>query len=377
MTTEITIRSAKNYDLCGLHLLRFLLALSILIVHFPHFFSPYGAAQPDRSALPFSPFLDPIYAYGGFAVEIFWMISGIIFYVFYMREVRDLRISFPVFLGFRLSKLYPVHFLTLLSVAILQYMYTSLHGSSFIYGNNDFIHFILNMMMINFWNAKFGLSFNGPFWSVSVEIFVYLVFFLFSRNGLLNSTKNIFSIVILFFIFYALGILSPFYECLLYFFGGVFLAKNINRITFNKFLLLILFCIFTYILRNYNPIFQNILELKRMVDTIIKITFSIILIVFFIRTFDSVSNTIRSIFVLLGNITYSVYMIHISLQLILVLSFFDRGVVFFNTQIFFVLYIIFSLVLGFLVYHLFELPAQKFFRAFIKHSRTAIESPHS
>ena len=192
--------SIKNYDLCGLHLLRFLLALSILIVHFPHFFFPYGAEQPDPNTLPFFLFLNPIYAYGGFAVSIFWMISGIIFYVFYMGEIRDLRISFPTFLGLRLTKLYPVHLLTLFLVAILQNSYTSIHGSSFIYGNNDFTHFILNLMMINFWNAKFGLSFNGPFWSVSVEIFVYILFFLLSRNGLLNTTRNIASIVIFFFL---------------------------------------------------------------------------------------------------------------------------------------------------------------------------------
>ena len=132
------------------------------------------------------------------------------------------------------------------------------------------------------------------------------------------------------------------------------------------------FLILSYILRFYNPNLQNIFELKRIVDTIIKITFAIILIVFFIRIFRSVPNKIRSIFMLLGNITYSVYMIHISVQLILVLLFFDRGAIFFNTELFFVLYIIYSLIFGLLIYYLFELPAQIFFRSFIKYSRTAI-----
>jgi peptidoglycan/LPS O-acetylase OafA/YrhL len=88
--TKFTMKDSGVSDLSGLHLLRFLLALSILVVHFPHFFFPFAGAQPDRSALPFQPYLDPIYAYGGFAVQIFWMISGVIFYVFYMREIRNL-----------------------------------------------------------------------------------------------------------------------------------------------------------------------------------------------------------------------------------------------------------------------------------------------
>jgi peptidoglycan/LPS O-acetylase OafA/YrhL len=103
--TKLTIKDSGFSDLSGLHLLRFLLALSILIAHFPHFFFPYADAQLDRRVLPFQPYLDLIYSYGGFAVEIFWMISGVIFYVFYMREISDRRISFPVFLGYRLSKL--------------------------------------------------------------------------------------------------------------------------------------------------------------------------------------------------------------------------------------------------------------------------------
>lgn len=369
--------SIKSYDLCGLHLLRFLLALSILIVHFPHFFFPYGAEQPDLNTLPFYLVLNPIYAYGGFAVSIFWMISGIIFYVFYMPQVRDLHISFPTFFKLRLTKLYPVHLLTLFLVAILQYSYTTIHGSSFIYGNNDLTHFILNILMINFWNAKFGLSFNGPFWSVSVEIFVYILFFLLSRNSLLNSTRNIAFIVITFFIFYALGILSPFYECSLYFFGGVLLASNFNRITFNILILLIFLCIVSCIFRFYNPSFLEVAELKRIVDLIIKLNFSVALIVLFVRVFSPVSSKIKGIFMQLGNITCSVYMIHISLQLILIYFFFDKGTVFFNTELFFAFYIFISLVLGFLVYQLFELPAQKFFRSFIKYSRAAIELPHS
>jgi hypothetical protein len=68
--TKFTMKDSGVSDLSGLYLLRFLLALSILIVHFPHFFFPYAGAQLDRSVMPFQPYLDPIYAYGGFPGDI-------------------------------------------------------------------------------------------------------------------------------------------------------------------------------------------------------------------------------------------------------------------------------------------------------------------
>jgi hypothetical protein len=78
------------------------------------------------------------------------MILGVIFYVFYMREICDQRISSPVFLGYRSNKLYPLHFLTLLSVAILEFKYYRVNGKTFIYENNDLANFILKVLTINY-----------------------------------------------------------------------------------------------------------------------------------------------------------------------------------------------------------------------------------
>ena len=53
----------------------------------------------------------------------------------------------------------------------------SLNGAYFIYQFNDFRHFLLNLCFAQSWGFEYGLSFNGPTWSVSIEILLYVVFF--------------------------------------------------------------------------------------------------------------------------------------------------------------------------------------------------------
>ena len=73
------------------------------------------------------------------------------------------------------------------------------------YGNfqlgyiNDLYHFFLQIFFISAWGFENGNSFNAPIWSVSVEIGIYILFFL-----LLNIFKKynflfliIFSIILI------------------------------------------------------------------------------------------------------------------------------------------------------------------------------------
>ena len=165
--------------------------------------------------------------------------------------------------------------------------------------------------------------------------------------------------------------MSPFYECLLYFFIGTFLAREMRQITNKKIFLLILFLITALALRYSIPVLLKYFEIKRIVDSLIKIAISIAIILFFIKAFEGASLRAKKFFVLLGSITYSVYMMHIPLQIILVLSFFEMGVVFFNTKLFFVFYIIISLMLGFFTYKSVEVPAQRYIRLKLMSPRRA------
>ncbi|MBC7757078.1 MAG: hypothetical protein H7Z20_10680 [Bdellovibrio sp.] len=78
-------------------------------------------------------------------------------------------ISFTKFAFLKLSRLYPLHLLTLLLVAAIQLYSANLHQVAV--GDNDAYHFFLNLFFVSAWELDNSLSYNIPAWSVSVEIF--------------------------------------------------------------------------------------------------------------------------------------------------------------------------------------------------------------
>ncbi len=107
----------------------------------------------------------------------FFSLSGFIFYWLYSRRVAESAIKPGKFALLRFSRLYPLHFATLLIVALSQIWLMHAEGSYFVYPNNDIKHFLLNLFFASSWGIERGYSFNGPIWSVSVEVFLYALFF--------------------------------------------------------------------------------------------------------------------------------------------------------------------------------------------------------
>lgn len=80
-----------------------------------------------------------------------------------------------------MSRLYPLHLITLIAVAFLQWNYTRLSGNTLAYKENNAWHFLLNIFFIQSWGLEHGTSFNGPSWSASIEIMLYIMFFIFCK----------------------------------------------------------------------------------------------------------------------------------------------------------------------------------------------------
>jgi peptidoglycan/LPS O-acetylase OafA/YrhL len=165
-------------------LLRGIAAVAVLITHYRFFFVPRFADEwrPDMH-LPDQALLWPFYVYGYLAVPLFWALSGFVFAIAYGRYGKDL----PVF-GFwlrRVSRLYPLHYLTLLVVAALQLASVAMTGGFQIYRANDLPHFILHLFMASNWFTM-EPSFNGPIWSVSIEELIYVAFLLYMKRFGLN-----------------------------------------------------------------------------------------------------------------------------------------------------------------------------------------------
>lgn len=153
-------------------------ALSIVIFHYHHFYLADAFDRPgvpETGTFPYASVLGVFYTpFGARAVELFWVISGFVFaHVYLPRPV-----SLWQFGVARFARLYPLHGLLLLIVAALQWVSLNAAGHWQIYANNDWRHFGLHAVMASNWSTlSRGLSFNGPFWSVSLEILVYGMFF--------------------------------------------------------------------------------------------------------------------------------------------------------------------------------------------------------
>ncbi len=175
---------ASDKSLLGLELLRFACAISVLLWHHNHFYV-VGAAHQGFSvtAQPLYSWLKPFYEAGWLGVQVFWALSGFIFFWKYAQPVQHGEVSAWRFAVLRFSRLYPLHLLTLLAVAAMAWWYRQQHGVDYVYQFNDWPHFALQLFLASDWPGRSEWSFNGPIWSVSIEVLVYGLFFALCRLG--------------------------------------------------------------------------------------------------------------------------------------------------------------------------------------------------
>jgi peptidoglycan/LPS O-acetylase OafA/YrhL len=159
-----------------LDVLRGLASLTVVVWHYQHFFFAGDRLPADFSAaeMPFFAVLFPLYEAGWRAVQLFFVLSGFVFFHRY-----DVGVSAREFFLARFARLYPLHFATLAIVATEQAVAAAAMGQFVVYQCNDLKNFFLNLTLIAYWRPRSDVcySFNAPIWSVSVEILLYLVFF--------------------------------------------------------------------------------------------------------------------------------------------------------------------------------------------------------
>jgi peptidoglycan/LPS O-acetylase OafA/YrhL len=165
----------------SLDALRGVAALVVVLWHWQHFFyvgSTLGTIPPP--GYPLVSLLFPFYGHGEVAVDLFFSLSGFIFYWLYAESIGSKAVSAGRFFILRFSRLYPLHLLTLLLVAVLQVVYRHGGHGDFVYPANTSSNFVINLLFIPAWVSR-GFSFNAPVWSVSVEVFLYGLFFVLCR----------------------------------------------------------------------------------------------------------------------------------------------------------------------------------------------------
>jgi peptidoglycan/LPS O-acetylase OafA/YrhL len=355
--------------LLGLEGLRFLATFSVLIWHYQHF--AYVGDRPVdliRSDLPFYRLLFPFYEVGNYGVWIFWCISGFIFFWKYREAISDRSIDGWTFFVFRLSRLYPLHFATLLLVALLQPIYFSLNDTFFVYQNNDVPHFLAQLLMASDWVLVRGDSFNGPIWSVSVEVLVYAVFFLTLRFATKSPLFNVIVVIV------CANVPLQVCSCLAFFYAGG-LAAIARQGRSPRAIEIAAWCAAVTI-----PIAIGALSTRiTIVAWLFLLTYTPILL-FCLSCEVPLSRPLQRLLETAGNMTYSCYLLHFPIQLAIatVCSLLLRPVPF-HDPLFCAAYLLSTLLAAHLVYRYFEAPAQgmirsRLLRSYLPHTSSAIST---
>ncbi|MGH6889752.1 MAG: acyltransferase family protein [Rhizomicrobium sp.] len=167
--------------LYSLDVLRGVAALAIIFWHWQHFFAIRGTWQAvwSRSMEPLYPAFKPLYEEGWVAVDIFFAVSGFVFFWLYLEPVRRREIGAGKFALQRISRLYPLYIATLLIASATQLAFHQATGNWFIFDANDWSHFVKSVLLVQQWLPPDEMqSFNGPAWAVSIEVLLYIVFFI-------------------------------------------------------------------------------------------------------------------------------------------------------------------------------------------------------
>jgi peptidoglycan/LPS O-acetylase OafA/YrhL len=348
--------------------LRGLASLSVIIWHYQHFFfvAP-GTLAPgfEIASQPFYALLAPFYAHGYLAVQLFFSLSGFVFFLMYFDVLSARQMGAREFFVLRFSRLYPLHFVTLLLVVLGQYLSWRASGTFIVYPFNDLWHFALNIFFASDWGLQKGFSFNSPVWSVSVEVLIYALFFAFARFIVPRLGGRVMPVAI------AIGAAAiaqktlPVMElrtvasgAVCFFLGGfVFLIWEATRKQPSSqkgalaatAAIVCLASIWVYVTLTHNEVIFRLVTFP-----------SAILVLALMQDFFPVAGKSTR---LIGDITYSTYLIHFPIQLGVLLAIKQWGLaVDFTSQLVFCSFLAAVLLLAVPVYYRFELPMQKWLR---------------
>ncbi|WP_162844174.1 acyltransferase family protein [Sinobacterium caligoides] len=263
----------------------------------------------------------PVIAQGIMFVDFFFILSGFVMACAYLEKIQA-GLPFRQFFLLRFGRLYPLHLFMLLlwlGYAVLKELLHHQLGmgpGGFFAG--DFATFVSNLLLINSLGVDDDLSWNYPAWSISVEFYTYLIFF--AVVGLLARRIKHYYFLLLSVLSYAWlywlteqSLLSTYQygilRCTGGFFLGVFIFIKIERKTLAPSRLLasvielssILLALWLVTLSTENKLMQ----------LCVLASFGLVISVFAVQDRGLVSTLLnRKSLLLLGTLSYSIYMIH-------------------------------------------------------------------
>lgn len=167
----------RNLKIDQLTFTRFIAAFSIVVLHFGARAFPFNVDN-----------ISFIFKQASTAVSYFFILSGFVMIIAYNNKSK---IESVEYIKSRFARIYPIYLLAILILLI----YYALSN------NINFENLLLNIFLIQAWQAEKALTFNPAGWSLSVEFFFYLLFpFLFNKVYKKFSYKKIIWFISIFWI---------------------------------------------------------------------------------------------------------------------------------------------------------------------------------
>jgi peptidoglycan/LPS O-acetylase OafA/YrhL len=350
--------SDKKHEYLAVDLLRGFAALSVIVWHYQCLYAgtPGGPILfQNRNEQPLYWLLHLFYEYGAGAVQLFWAISGFVFAAAYINHRQTAKHFFVA----RFARLYPLHFVTLLLVLGVQTFSRHAFGHIQIGGIDDLYHFALNLFFASAWGFEKGFSYNNPVWSVSVEIVIYFVFFLSIPIVARFRFAVPAALTVLFHQLQTRGVPGAFWQCGYFFFGGVFLFSVVDRLE-RLGLLLGVALVALWLHKGYG-----------IIDSTLWYAFPLLFAGILVCTASidrfSIARPVTMKLAWIGESTYSTYLLHMPLMMVILCVFDATGVerlAFIAHARFFVPYIIGLFGMARLSYLYFEVPTGRAIRAY-------------
>lgn len=118
----------------------------------------------------------PLFVEKGYlGVELFFVLSGFILSHVYLDQAGSGRLNYGAFLWARLSRIYPVHLITLAGVGLMGAAALAI-GYNIENAVIVWSAFLQNLFLVHAWGTTSSAAWNHPSWSISAEWFAYLTF---------------------------------------------------------------------------------------------------------------------------------------------------------------------------------------------------------